>query len=204
MVVSRICLIPKREFDTRHILPRPIWRMPNMVRKLNLPTNLPCSYHDTHADGGATWEGTIRCAGGGWRELQFSKRECAGGDFQSVNVREYSCWWGSYMRRNMWFLTTHWTDSVSSRIDEALRILRFAKTSKQDVSFIDSRKIIFGQIMFWSNMVEWLDQVRQTTNDLCKCNKWLFLTSTNPKWWISCNEKSAQPTMSANAINNCF
>ena len=32
MVVSRICLIPKREFDTRHILSRPIWRMPNMVR----------------------------------------------------------------------------------------------------------------------------------------------------------------------------
>ena len=39
MVVSRICLVPKRELDTRHILPRPIWHMPNMVRKLNLPTN---------------------------------------------------------------------------------------------------------------------------------------------------------------------
>ena len=58
MVVSRICLVPKRELDTRHILPRPIWRMPNMVRKLNLPTYLLCSYHDTHAGGGAKCEGT--------------------------------------------------------------------------------------------------------------------------------------------------
>jgi hypothetical protein len=44
MVVSRICLVPKRELDTRHILPLPIWRMPNMVRKLNLPTNLIATF----------------------------------------------------------------------------------------------------------------------------------------------------------------